>query len=503
VQTVAGCVCLLRSRFTRTTGTIFDATEAVNWALTSQVGEALYTASTLFMAGMRVRSGGRTIERVDTGQSAATYVASEWAPLTGAGTAINWFASDTVFRGERRIITIGTVQFVLRSNSNRVTGATFDATEAANWQYDGQSLVGPYVNAVYPTGARILQNESEWQRRSPGTDGATFTAANWERLYLNPAQLTSNGLQRAEYSTTTLAITNADKDYTLTNTLQEGDLLEIQHMFNGNIGEREMIWVRVQAGSTQRQFPWADPTNNTHYFTFPSTLTNKFKVKQIGSGSSPSIVSVKVWRDAANGWVVPTGMSVVTPRSITGSITAQVYEEVDWPLRIPLNSGENLASLTLNGTATSFDAQTGFFVIPKGTGSVAIAHTVAPRAANPNFTNAGGNTSIGFMVPYRPIAVLDSIEFNLRDKRPDLYNTRNQRIIIPMSYFQDSDNNGWTYWRDGNADVIWKDFTLDTSVYRCHIYYYVRPQGLRFWFRVVHSNADIYGYISDFVGKFV
>jgi hypothetical protein len=121
-----------------------------------------------------------------------------------------------------------------------------------------------------------------------------------------------------------------------------------------------------------------------------------------------------------------------------------------------------------------------------------------------NFTSAGGNTGIGIMVPYRPGANLSSIEFNLRDRRADLYNTRNTRIVMPVSYFQDSTNNGWTYWRDGNNDVMWQDFNLAGATYRIHVYYQMRPQGIRFYFMDSHSNTvNGYGYISDFVGKFV
>jgi len=202
--------------------------------------------------------------------------------------------------------------------------------------------------------------------------------------------------------------------------------------------------------------------------------------------------------------VIPTGRTVVTPRAITGSVTAQAYEEIDWPAIIPIISSENLSSVTVNNAPVPFDAQTGFFVVPKGTGPAVIAHTTSPRAINPDFTHAGGNTNIGIIIPYRAEALLDSIEFNIRDRRPELYNVRNTRVIIPISYFQDFDNNGWTYWRDGNNDAILKDFTLQSgAAYRCHVYYQVRPQGLRFFFKITHANSEGYGAISDFVGKFV
>jgi hypothetical protein len=202
--------------------------------------------------------------------------------------------------------------------------------------------------------------------------------------------------------------------------------------------------------------------------------------------------------------VIPTGKTVVTPRSITGSVTAQAYEEIDWPAIIPISSSENLSSVTVNNAPVPFNTQTGFFVVPKGTGTAMIAHTTSPRAINPDFTHEGGNTNIGVMVPYRPEALLDSIEFNIRDRRSDLYNVRNTRVGMPISYFQDFDNNGWTYWRDGSNDVMLKDFTLQAgAVYRCHVYYQVRPQGLRFFFKITHSSNEGYGAISDFVGKFV
>lgn len=130
---------------------------------------------------------------------------------------------------------------------------------------------------------------------------------------------TFSGLQRADYSTTELAITSSFQTYTLNKPLLEGDLLEVQHQFNGNAAERQSVWVRVQAGSTQRNFPWADATNNTAFWTFPSPLNNTFQTRQATAGSSPRILSVKVWRDAANGYVVPIGTQARNGCTITAN----------------------------------------------------------------------------------------------------------------------------------------------------------------------------------------
>jgi hypothetical protein len=49
-----------------------------------------------------------------------------------------------------------------------------------------------------------------------------------------------------------------------------------------------------------------------------------------------------------------------------------------------------------------------------------------------------------------------------------------------------------------------QDLTLAGAVYRLHVYFQIRPQGLRFYFTEAHSNQNnTYGYVSDFVGKFV
>lgn len=223
-------------------------------------------------------------------------------------------------------------------------------------------------------------------------------------------------------------------------------------------------------------------------------------------GSSIGITSLVAQRTTAAINVVPLNFVAVTPRSITGSITAQAYEEMDWPLRIPLGTGEILTSLTLNNVAAQFNAQTGVFIVPKGVGAVAIAHTVGPKAANPDFTHAGGNTALEIIVPYRAGAILNSIEFNLRDRRSDLYNVRNTRIVMPISVFQEYANNGWDYSRVGADDLMWQGFTLGgvTEKYWLYVYYQAKFQGLRFYFSVNHSSQrDAFGYISDFVGKFV
>jgi hypothetical protein len=271
---------------------------------------------------------------------------------------------------------------------------------------------------------------------------------------------TYNGLQRAEYSTTTLAITNADKDYTLTNTLQEGDLLEIQHMFNGNISEREMVWVRVQAGSVQRQFPWSDPTNNTHYFTFPNPLTNKFKVRQVGAGSSPSIVSIKVWRDAANGFVVPTGTQVRSTCnvSVNGAAAQTLFGGTSGRLMAVVPSGKMIGTVTASAglNVSVADAYTGALEIAvtegitSGTVTVNFVDLVSTATTlEVSYGNAGITNTTGTIPAKHPVSskALKSISFLCADRRHQALTAavREATTVIDMTTIRavTSDSNGW------------------------------------------------------------
>ncbi len=147
---------------------------------------------------------------------------------------------------------------------------------------------------------------------------------------------------------------------------------------------------------------------------------------------------------------------------------------------------------------SSYEDVGGGFYIPSG----------SPLPDLTNFTSPGGNTSdpfLSILVPYRSGAFLDQIEFTFKDRRN---NGRSKAIVMPMSYFQKANNNGWTYWRDTgrNDDVMVQDLTFpDGAIYRLHVYSRVMPQGIQFLFSEAHPigvSANLYGAVTDFVGKF-
>jgi hypothetical protein len=112
--------------------------------------------------------------------------ASGTALVSGGGsiTAVSpWAASTAVAANEVRRKTILGVEVYMRSITARTTLATFDATEASNWQYIGQNTPATTFTASVgvPVGVRLFQNGREYYRNSSGLTGATFSAdaAGW------------------------------------------------------------------------------------------------------------------------------------------------------------------------------------------------------------------------------------------------------------------------------------------------------------------------------------
>lgn len=313
-----------------------------NWAEISGPSPGVYRGSAATFAALPAGAAGDwtllTADDVGTGTAVAPQYPAGLYSTNGTTysliralpdlyqNAIPWAANSPVRLGDLRMATIGGANVLLRSAAARITGASLGAVEYGQWNYFGQQQVPNWAASTsYPIGMQVKDPlngnwlESLANRASRATYDATESAAtNWKLLALGGAGITTfSGLQRVASVTTVLAVTATDQAYTVPVTLQTGDLLEIDHNFNNSLAESESLWVRVKAGTTQRAFPWADPTNNVHYFTFPATLTGTFQVRQATASSAPRILGVKVWRDAANGFVVPTGTTVATPYTIT------------------------------------------------------------------------------------------------------------------------------------------------------------------------------------------
>ena len=218
-----------------------------------------------------------------------------------------------------------------------------------------------------------------------------------------------NGLQKVRHSTTQLALTATLQNYNVGATLVEGDLLEIEHQYNAGATERQSCIIHVSAGTTQRYAFWPDATNNMHYFAFPAVLNDTFQVRQATANSAPRIISVKVWRDAANGWVVPTGTQIrdavpVTANSgaltVNGVASSLLFSGTSGRVMVPVPSNQMITGLAAtNATASIADPYTGAIEVAVALGSTAAVELTVTFEDIPlgyqRFAPAAGSSNIG------------------------------------------------------------------------------------------------------------
>jgi hypothetical protein len=225
-----------------------------------------------------------------------------------------------------------------------------------------------------------------------------------------------NGLQRVgDKDFAAAQLTSTATDYTLDVTLQEGDLLEITENYNNNATEDHVHWIRIAAGRQATAFQYPGTTNGLKVLA-PATLDNKVKLSTTGSGNQ-YLRRIRVWRDAANGFVVPTGTEVRTACDVTcnagavnvnGGPSARAYAGTSMRISIALPTGQRLDTVTASngGVVAIADLFTGTIelAVPQGTtGAIALTATftnIVPRVGR-SITTADG----GVIVPCGTIEV--------------------------------------------------------------------------------------------------
>jgi hypothetical protein len=183
--------------------------------------------------------------------------------------------------------------------------------------------------------------------------------------------------------------------------LQEGDLLEILENYNSSTSEEHTHWIRVRAGITTRtyQFP---AEGNAIWVTFPITLSNTVTMRT-GSATNNYLLRVRVWRDAAYGYSVPTATEVRTACTVTcnggavnvnGAANAVAYAGTSMRVTVAMPGGQRIGTATANNGATAAvaDARTGTIelAVPQGTtGAIDLTVTfVAASASAARLTTA-------------------------------------------------------------------------------------------------------------------
>jgi putative ubiquitin-RnfH superfamily antitoxin RatB of RatAB toxin-antitoxin module len=203
-----------------------------------------------------------------------------------------------------------------------------------------------------------------------------------------------NGLQRVgDKDFAGAAIGTAAADFTLDVTLQEGDLLEIVETYNNNAANDHVHWGRVISGRGYISYQYPS-SNNGLKIQFPSPLTNKIKLNSEGN-TNQTLRKIRVWRDAANGFVVPTGTEVRTACTVTcnagavnvnGGPEVTAYAGTSMRVSIALPAGQRLDTVTVNNGATVAiaDLFTGTveLAVPKGTtGAIVLTAAFTPIVA--------------------------------------------------------------------------------------------------------------------------
>lgn len=129
-------------------GATFDATEGVKWTLLSTPPARSWAATTYYYANEQVRdTNGLLIERTAAGISGAAFDATEAALWTTCFDSYKlWAATDYVY--QYQVVRQGS-RLLQRTAVSGVAAATFDATEGAKYRFLASQSVAAYSAAQY------------------------------------------------------------------------------------------------------------------------------------------------------------------------------------------------------------------------------------------------------------------------------------------------------------------------------------------------------------------
>lgn len=325
-------------------------------------------------------------------------------------------ATLTTKAGEKYLIHVtknGNDRFVNAARLSAATGAearTITGSATATG-YDNVPVpvsitltAGKALDTVTATNGALVSNINSLL----GTCLVTAKGQNTVLSHTTKDAVAYNGLQRVgDKDFGSVQLTTTATDYTLDVTLQEGDLLEITENYNNNTTEDHVLWVRVAAGRQAIVFQYPADGNGVKVL-FPSTLSNKVKLST-KSNTNHYLRKIRVWRDAANGFVVPTGTEVRTACDVTcnagavnvnGGPSTRAYAGTSMRVLIALPTGQRLDTVTASngGVVAIADLFTGAIelAVPQGTtGAIALTATftpIVPKVARSIVTADGGVT---------------------------------------------------------------------------------------------------------------
>jgi hypothetical protein len=143
----------------------------------------LWTAVTAYLIGDVVLNGTKIYKRNANGTSGATFDVTEQAAWTiiGGGTAnIQAWSAATIYKTGDMVI-IPSTGSIAKSLSDRTSGASYDATEAANWSCIASILDTWTTATVFTVGDQVIFNNRIYQTTTAHLSSDFLTDdANWQ-----------------------------------------------------------------------------------------------------------------------------------------------------------------------------------------------------------------------------------------------------------------------------------------------------------------------------------
>jgi hypothetical protein len=217
-----------------------------------------------------------------------------------------------------------------------------------------------------------------------GTCLVTPNGANTVVSHTTKTISTFTSLQKVgETNYGAVGLTTTGVNITLPVVPLEGDLLEVWENYNNNTTQDHIIWVRVSANRTSQSFQFP-AEGNALLTVFPATLT---AVVQMRGATNQFIRRIRVWRDAANGFAVPTASVVREPVNVTinGGANNLLFTGTSARILAAPPAGQILTTVTAPGglSVSISDPRTGALEV------FAPAGTVGPLNITATFATPG------------------------------------------------------------------------------------------------------------------
>ena len=192
-----------------TTGSVRLVADSAN---TSKLDISDWVANTGYAAGdVAVTPGGALVKRNADGTSGSAFDATEagnWTVIGSGVDGFSWTANTYYYANQLGGGAPSANGTLISRKTDGVSGATFDATEAAAWSHAGQVVIAGFqANTVYLAGELVFDSGRLFMRLTDGQSGASLASDGqtaWRQL---TASNVGNWAAATDYEAGTVVIT--------------------------------------------------------------------------------------------------------------------------------------------------------------------------------------------------------------------------------------------------------------------------------------------------------